>query len=214
MLYQQRLDKAAEMRDEGVNPYANDFRVDTRAVEFFNTYDAIESKEEVDAIETVHRMAGRVMAVNKFGKAAFIRVQDGTADSKRDNGEYTDRYQVYVRKNSVDEASFQAFKRLDIGDFVGISGTPMRTKTGELTLNATEFRVLTKSLRPLPESGIFQTLRLVTVSGTLTWSPMMRFAESLEHVEVSLGFVIILLTVIFSVETPMMQGIAGQHYPL
>ena len=150
-LYQQRLDKASEMREEGVNPYANDFRVDTRAVEFFNTYDAIESKEEVDAIETVHRMAGRVMAVNKFGKAAFIRVQDGTADSKRENGEYTDRYQVYVRKNSVDEASFQAFKRLDIGDFVGISGTPMRTKTGELTLNATEFRVLTKSLRPLPE---------------------------------------------------------------
>ena len=87
-LYQQRLDKASEMREEGVNPYANDFRVDTRAVEFFNTYDAIESKEEVDAIETVHRMAGRVMAVNKFGKAAFIRVQDGTADSKRDNGEY------------------------------------------------------------------------------------------------------------------------------
>ena len=65
-LYQQRLDKASEMREEGVNPYANDFRVDTRAVEFFNTYDAIESKEEVDAIETVHRMAGRVMAVNKF----------------------------------------------------------------------------------------------------------------------------------------------------
>ena len=59
-LYQQRLDKASEMREEGVNPYANDFRVDTRAVEFFNTYDAIESKEEVDAIETVHRMAGRV----------------------------------------------------------------------------------------------------------------------------------------------------------
>ena len=49
-LYQQRLDKASEMREEGVNPYANDFRVDTRAVEFFNTYDAIESKEEVDAI--------------------------------------------------------------------------------------------------------------------------------------------------------------------
>ena len=71
-LYQQRLDKAEEMRGEGVNPYANDFRVDTRGVEFFNAYDAIESKEEVDAIETVHRMAGRVMAVNKFGKAAFI----------------------------------------------------------------------------------------------------------------------------------------------
>ena len=97
------------MREEGVTLMRMTL-VDTRAVEFFNTYDAIESKEEVDAIETVHRMAGRVMAVNKFGKAAFIRVQDGTADSKRDNGEYTDRYQVYVRKNSVDEASFRGLQ--------------------------------------------------------------------------------------------------------
>ena len=211
-LYQQRLDKASEMREEGVNPYANDFRVDTRAVEFFNTYDAIESKEEVDAIETVHRMAGRVMAVNKFGKAAFIRVQDGTADSKRDNGEYTDRYQVYVRKNSVDEASFQAFKRLDIGDFVGISGTPMRTKTGELTLNATEFRVLTKSLRPLPEKwhGLsdvetrYRQRYLDLVSNDevrRVFRARSKIVAWLRNYFIDRDFL--------EVETPMMQGIAG-----
>ena len=211
-LYQQRLDKAEEMRTEGVNPYANDFRVDTRAVEFFNAYDAIEAKEDVDAIETTHRMAGRVMAVNKFGKAAFIRLQDGTADDKRQSGEFTDRYQVYVRKDSVGEDGFKAFKRLDIGDIVGVSGTPMRTKTGELTLNASEFRILTKSLRPLPEKwhGLsdvetrYRQRYLDLVSNDevrRVFRARSKIVAWLRNYFIERDFL--------EVETPMMHGIAG-----
>ena len=211
-LFQQRLDKAADMRSEGVNPYANDFRVDTRAVEFFNAYDSIESKEEVDAIETQHRMAGRVMAVNKFGKAAFIRIQDGSADLKRENGEYTDRFQAYVRKDSVGEDGFKAFKRLDIGDIVSLVGSPMRTKTGELTLNASEFRILTKSLRPLPEKwhGL----------SDVETRYRQRYLDLVSNDEVRRVFrarskIVAWLRNYFierdylEVETPMMQGIAG-----
>ena len=211
-LFQQRLDKAADMRSEGVNPYANDFRVDTRAVEFFNAYDSIESKEQVDAIETQHRMAGRVMAVNKFGKAAFIRIQDGSADLKRENGEYTDRFQAYVRKDSVGEDGFKAFKRLDIGDIVSLVGSPMRTKTGELTLNASEFRILTKSLRPLPEKwhGL----------SDVETRYRQRYLDLVSNDEVRRVFrarskIVAWLRNYFierdylEVETPMMQGIAG-----
>jgi lysyl-tRNA synthetase class 2 len=80
------------------------------------------------------------MARRDFGKAAFIQVQDRKG-----------RLQVYVARDVVGEESFEQFKKLDLGDIVGLSGTPFRTKTGELSLRADAIRILTKSLQPLPE---------------------------------------------------------------
>ncbi|HEY7746444.1 MAG TPA: lysine--tRNA ligase, partial [Desulfuromonadales bacterium] len=85
-------------------------------------------------------LGGRIMARRDFGKAAFIQVQDRKG-----------RLQVYVSRDLVGEESFDQFKKLDLGDIVGLSGQPFRTKTGELSLRADAIRILTKSLQPLPE---------------------------------------------------------------
>ena len=85
-------------------------------------------------------IAGRIMARRDFGKAAFIQVQDRTG-----------RLQIYVGKNKIGDEQFAVFGKLDVGDIVGISGKPFRTKTDELSLRAESVTLLTKSLQPLPE---------------------------------------------------------------
>ncbi|MEZ4271382.1 MAG: lysine--tRNA ligase [Myxococcota bacterium] len=152
-LYQQRLQKADELREDGYNPYANDFRVSTNIAAFAKEYGNV-GKEELEgfASHTPLRLAGRVMAINSFGKAAFIRLQDSSSDEAGVDGQMVGRLQVYVRKDKIGEDAFtKVFKRMDVGDIVGVEGRPMRTKTDELTLLADSFRILTKSLRPLPE---------------------------------------------------------------
>ncbi|MCK5689990.1 lysine--tRNA ligase, partial [Myxococcota bacterium] len=154
--YLQRLEKTNNLRELGLNPYDNSFRVDTRVADFVRLYTHIESSEELAEIDTVHHVAGRVMAVNSFGKAAFLRIQDATSDEKRDekldgNDESVGRLQIFIKKDRVGEDVFKLFKKLDLGDFIGVTGTAMRTKTGELTVAASSFQILTKTLRPLPE---------------------------------------------------------------
>ncbi|CAG0962671.1 partial lysyl-tRNA synthetase, class II, partial [Geobacteraceae bacterium] len=85
-------------------------------------------------------VAGRIIALRSFGKAAFIQLQDRKG-----------RIQLYVRKDTVGADSFETFESFDIGDIIGATGTPFRTKTGELSLNVSEVRLLTKSFLPLPE---------------------------------------------------------------
>jgi lysyl-tRNA synthetase class 2 len=85
-------------------------------------------------------IAGRLMAVNHFGKAAFVRVRDRSG-----------QLQAYIRKDRIGEAAFGLFKQLDIGDFVGLKGPLFQTRTGEWTLLADSVRLLAKALRPLPE---------------------------------------------------------------
>jgi lysyl-tRNA synthetase class 2 len=150
-LFEQRLKKAEELRGMGLDPYANDFKVDTTVASFFATYGHESDGAVLQSVGAVHAVAGRVMAVNTFGKAAFIRVQDASSDEKNAQGESVGRLQVYLKKDQLGEAGFEVFKKLDLGDIVGVVGTPMRTKTGELTLLASGFRILTKALRPMPE---------------------------------------------------------------
>ena len=152
-LVAQRAEKRSFLRQQGDDPYANDFKVDTLAAEFMNCYGAESDNEVLQKIDKKHAIAGRVMAINRFGKAAFLRVQDGSADQPKDDGESSAWLQIYVKRDVVGERTYdEVFKRaLDIGDIIGAVGTPMRTKTGELTLKVEEFRILTKTLRPLPE---------------------------------------------------------------
>ncbi|MFA7425729.1 MAG: lysine--tRNA ligase, partial [Desulfosarcinaceae bacterium] len=84
--------------------------------------------------------AGRIMAINRFGKAAFIRLRDRTG-----------QIQAYLRKDRVGEAAYDLFKQIDIGDFVGIAGGLFQTRSGEWTLMAQRFELVTKSIRALPE---------------------------------------------------------------
>ncbi|MEC9464509.1 MAG: lysine--tRNA ligase, partial [Myxococcota bacterium] len=107
--------------------------------------------EDLEGVDQQHAVAGRVMAINKMGKAAFLRIQDETSDTSGPEGESIGKLQLYLRRDDLPELDFAHYKKLDIGDIIGVTGTPTRTRTGELTLNASGFQLLTKSLRPLPE---------------------------------------------------------------
>lgn len=138
-LIKERKKKLAELVEKGINPYPNDFkpsRTTAYIVERFGNASA----EELEGVNESLSLAGRVMAVRNFGKAAFLHIQDRSG-----------RLQIFVQKNVIGEASFELFKKFDIGDSVGVEGKAFKTKTGELTINAESIRLLCKSLRPLPE---------------------------------------------------------------
>jgi len=79
------------------------------------------------------------MAIRKMGKASFFHIQDAKG-----------RIQIYLKKDEVGEASYSTFKLLDIGDIVGVKGYTFKTRTGEISVHAEEFTLLSKSLRPIP----------------------------------------------------------------
>jgi lysyl-tRNA synthetase, class II len=135
----QRIRKADELRALGVNPFGNGWRPKHLARDLVARY----GDAPADAIAQDPgrwSLAGRVLAIRSFGKAAFLRVSDRSGE-----------LQVWVKKDKVGERGFEIFKLLDVGDLVGAEGPATRTKTGELTLEAAEFTILTKALRPLPE---------------------------------------------------------------
>ncbi|HNU68190.1 MAG TPA: lysine--tRNA ligase [Myxococcota bacterium] len=143
-LIDQRLEKLQKLREVDGAAYPNDFRVTesiatVRARGIGPDGEQL-SNEALEAAAIQVSVAGRAMAVNSFGKAAFIRVRDRS-----------DTMQVYVKKDEVDEMSFTRFKLLDIGDIVGVEGELFVTRTGELSVKAKSFRILSKSQRPLPE---------------------------------------------------------------
>jgi lysyl-tRNA synthetase, class II len=135
----QRRAKLTEFREQGINPFANDFAV-THTAEQVLAAHIDDDATALEGCSLSYAVAGRIMARRDFGKAAFIQLQDRSG-----------RTQVYVGRDNIGEEAFEIFKRLDIGDIVGACGTPFRTKTGELSLRATTLRLLTKSLLPLPE---------------------------------------------------------------
>ena len=139
-LMQVRLEKLKRLVEGGEAAFPNDFRVTHTAREILDHYADHPKDGKIDDGE-IYRIAGRVMAINDFGKGAFIRIQDRTA-----------RIQVFVSQREVGKEVFRGvFKLLDIGDFVGIAGPAFHTRTGELTVAARNLRILVKSLRPLPE---------------------------------------------------------------
>jgi lysyl-tRNA synthetase, class II len=128
---QDRLSKLEQIKEMGINPFAYDFdRTDMAR-------DLIDSFREEE--EKTARIAGRILSLRRMGKAAFAHVLDET-----------DRIQIYVRKDKVGDEAFDLFKLIDIGDIVGVSGQVFKTRTGEISLLATEIILLTKNIRPLP----------------------------------------------------------------
>ncbi len=138
-LLRQRREKVDSFRTAGVNPFANNFVPSHQAGEVAELH-ADNDAEDLKDCQASYAIAGRIMARRDFGKAAFIQLQDGSG-----------RLQVYVARDQVGEEAFGHFRKFDIGDIVGVSGAPFRTKTNELSLRASSIQLLTKSLRPLPE---------------------------------------------------------------
>ncbi len=133
----QRLQKARELAEQGVTLYDNSF---TPAHRIRDIIALAGDRPAEDLPGGQFSIAGRIIALRRFGKAAFLHIQDESG-----------RIQVYVKRDVVGSDAYALFKKLDIGDIVGFVGPLFRTKTGELTIQADRFRLLTKSLRPLPE---------------------------------------------------------------
>jgi len=137
-LIAQRREKLKALRESG-NAFPNDFRRDAIAGELHAEYD----EKENDVLESSPvrvRVAGRLMAKRVMGKASFAQVQDMSG-----------RIQLFLQRDALPEGVYQEFKGWDIGDIVGAEGALFKTKTGELSVKAETIRILTKSLRPLPE---------------------------------------------------------------
>lgn len=140
----ERRAKIEEMRERGENPFANDFKVSHLCAEI-STLFVDQSVESLDAlIETGEAsrfaIAGRLMAKRSFGKVAFGSLRDRSGD-----------LQLSFFRPELAPEMWTAMKRSDLGDIIGCEGVMMRTKAGELSLKVSHFRVLTKSLRPLPD---------------------------------------------------------------
>ena len=138
-LIQQRFKKLAEISAMGKQPYAGRYEVTASAEGLASAYGPV-SKEALEKDRVTVSLAGRIVALRSFGKACFAHIQDGTG-----------RIQLYFQKNTLGEERFDLFKKLDIGDFIGVTGFLFRTRTDELTLDVENFVLLAKSLRPLPE---------------------------------------------------------------
>jgi len=133
-----RIKKLDELKELGVDPYGRPFEFEDHAAGLMAAHGGA-TKEELEARPVSCSLAGRLVALRSFGKAAFAHLQDSTG-----------RIQVYLKKDALGEA-FGLVRRLDVGDIVGVRGRLFRTKTDELTVEVEELRFLTKSIRPLPE---------------------------------------------------------------
>lgn len=136
-LVEVRRGKVQEFLQVGINPYAIGFVPELTSRQFAEQYGDI---QEADHVSESQRMAGRIVALRIMGKASFARLRDAEGD-----------FQIYVSRDHVGVETYQIFKKLDLGDIIGVKGTPFRTRSGELSIMATEIVLLTKSLRPLPE---------------------------------------------------------------
>ncbi len=195
----ERRAKLAEWRATG-KAYPNDFSRENISGKIIELYDA-KSGEELEATPVEVKIAGRIMLKRVMGKASFITISDVGG-----------RIQLYVARDKVGEETYAAFKRWDIGDIIGAVGTLFRTKTNELTVQCAEIRLLSKSLRPLPEKfhGLTdqeQKYRMrhidliMNEQSRFTFMARSRMVQSIRNYMCNHGFL--------EVETPMMHPIPG-----
>ena len=139
-LIEQRLRKLKELKEMGIEPYSAPFDVENHAGELIGKYASAPAEDFTKEPPAVS-LSGRLMTVRDFGKASFAHLQDSTG-----------KIQLYFKKDAIGPENYSLFKKyMDIGDIIGVKGKLFKTRTGELTVEVSEFRLLSKSLRPLPE---------------------------------------------------------------
>ena len=134
----QRVERAEQLRTAGLDPYPPRIERTHTNAEVDALLEGVESGEEPDLDPVA--IVGRVVAQRGMGRASFLDIVDGSG-----------RLQVLIRKNAVGDEAYERLKLLDLGDFVAVQGSPMRTRTGEATVGATSWQVITKALRAPPE---------------------------------------------------------------
>ncbi|MFC3040955.1 lysine--tRNA ligase [Virgibacillus xinjiangensis] len=199
---QVRRDKLEDYREQGLNPFGGKFTRTHTASELTELYDEF-TKEQLQEkeSETQVTIAGRVMTKRGKGKAGFAHLQD-----------LSGQIQIYVRKDAIGEQAYETFQSVDMGDIVGVTGVMFKTKVGELSVKASEFHLLTKSLRPLPEKyhglkDVEQRYRqryldlITNMDSKETFVLRSKIIQSMRRYLDDQGFL--------EVETPMMHGIPG-----
>ncbi len=196
IITQQRLEKVRKLRERGINPYPNSYR---------RTHTAQDARALFESgaagPETVVSIAGRVTALRHMGKASFLDLRDGSG-----------KMQAYCNKTQLGPERHELVKELDLGDIVGVKGSLFQTKTGEVTVDVSDFTILAKSLEPLPEKwhGLVdvekryrqryldlisnQAARDTFLARSRTISAIRRFLDGRGFIEV---------------ETPVLQQMAG-----
>jgi len=188
---EERINKLAKLRHLGVDPFGS----------YFPNSVSIKSIIDNPVLDNKYRIAGRIVALRSHGKASFLDVKDWTA-----------KIQIYVREDKLNPTQFEIFKLLDMGDICGIDGTLFKTHTGELTLLATQLKVLSKSLCPLPEKwhGLrdpelrFRKRYLDLISNPKTFETFLMRTKIIKFIRNyldNLGFL--------EIETPMMHPTPG-----
>ncbi len=196
--------REAQKQGQGV-AFPNDFKPADKAADLVARHGE-STKEALEAEPVQASVAGRMMLKRVMGKASFATLQDASF------GPTGGRIQVYVSKDAVGEDVYAAFKHWDLGDIIGVEGTLMRTRTGELTIQASQIRLLTKNLRPLPDKfhGIADQeikyrqryVDLITdESARQRFVARSRSLSAIREFMVSNGFL--------EVETPMLHPIPG-----
>jgi len=200
----QRRKKADELTELNVPLYANDFKPTHHIADILSSASANEVLSDLEDgpnIRANFQVAGRILAMRKFGKASFLHIQDDS-----------DRIQIYIKKDAVGEEAYAQFKKWDIGDIVGFRGKLFKTKTGELTLLVDTIKLITKSLRPLPEKWHGLTdieIRYRQRYVDLIVNPEVRetFRKRIEIIRLLREF--LSNRGFLEVETPMMQAVPG-----
>ncbi len=134
-----RRQKMEELRETGIDPFGKRFERTHNSEELHELFNS-RTKEELAEMGLTASVAGRMMTRRGKGKAGFAHLQDREG-----------QIQIYVRKDQVGDDAYEIFKHADLGDFFGVTGQIMKTDTGEVTIKATEFTILSKALRPLPD---------------------------------------------------------------
>lgn len=136
---QQRIKKLDLLREAGVAPYGTRFDAKDRAGDLIRLHGQ-KTKETLEQERIPCTIAGRIVALRRFGKAAFAVLQDGS-----------ERLQTYLKKDLLSSQAYTVTEQLDLGDWIGVTGILFRTKTNEFTVEVHELTFLSKALRPLPE---------------------------------------------------------------
>ena len=195
-----RREKLEKLIAKGVNPYPASFNPSHHSKEIISDFESFENN-------TVS-VAGRIISIRKMGKASFFNIQDSGG-----------KIQIFIKKDEVGESAYEIFQLMDIGDFIGISGTVFKTKVGEVSIKTAELTVLCKSIRPLPivkekEDEVFDAFNskeqryrnrhldlIVNSDVKETFMKRSQIIKSIRSYLDNLGFL--------EVETPVLQPIYG-----
>ncbi|PEY71148.1 lysine--tRNA ligase [Bacillus thuringiensis] len=195
-----RREKLHNLREQGIDPFGKRFERTNSTTDLVSLYGEF-SKEELEEKEITVAIAGRIMTKRGKGKAGFAHIQD-----------LHGQVQIYVRKDTVGDEEYELFTTADLGDLVGIEGKVFKTNVGELSVKATGFTLLTKSLRPLPDKyhglkDVEQRYRqryldlITSMESRETFVTRSKIIREMRRYLDDNGYL--------EVETPMMHAIAG-----